>query len=197
MKTVKTELKFMNSQKRIAADIAECALFVALMVAAAFIKIPFPVPLTFQTVVSVLAGLLLGAKKGAAAMAVYAFMGLAGLPVFAAGGGIYYIFKPSFGYIPGFIAAAAVAGAVAGRANLPLWRYILAATVAFLANYLIGVPYCMVCAKIMGVENLANLLVTGNLIYMPKDAALSVLAAVVARKILPVLGCKIKNAKKG
>ena len=85
----------MNSQKRIAADIAECALFVALMVAAAFIKIPFPVPLTFQTVVSVLAGLLLGAKKGAAAMAVYAFMGLAGLPVFAAGGGIYYIFKPS------------------------------------------------------------------------------------------------------
>lgn len=184
----------MNSQKRIAADIAECALFVALMVAAAFIQIPFPlVPLTFQTVVSVLAGLLLGAKKGAAAMAVYAFMGLVGIPVFSAGGGIYYVLKPSFGYILGFIAAAAVAGVVAGRANLPLWRYILAAMAAFLADYLIGIPYCMVCAKLTGVENLTRLLIVGNLVYMPKDAVLCVLAAVVARKAAPALGAAIKN----
>ena len=56
---MKTKTKFL------AVDIAECALFVVLMVAAAYIQIPFPlVPLTFQTVISVLAGLLLGWKKG-------------------------------------------------------------------------------------------------------------------------------------
>ena len=52
--------------------IAQVALFVALMTASAYIQIPFPlVPLTFQTVIAVLSGLLLGAKKGAAAMSVF------------------------------------------------------------------------------------------------------------------------------
>lgn len=187
----------MASEKRVAADIAGCALFVALMVAAAFVQIPFPVvPLTFQTVVSVLAGLLLGAKKGAVSMAVYSFMGLLGIPVFSAGGGIYYVLKPSFGYILGFIASAAAAGAIAGKARLPLWRYILAATAAFLINYMIGIPYCMVCAKLIGVENLTALLITGNLLYMPKDAVLCILAAVISRKAAPALGAAVGNGKR-
>lgn len=181
-------------RKMLAADIAECALFVALMVAAAFIQIPFPlVPLTFQTVTCVLAGLLLGAKKGAISMVVYMVIGLIGLPVFTAGGGIYYVLKPSFGYILGFIAGAAVAGLIAGRAGLPLWRYIVGAIVAFLANYAIGIPYCIVAAHLLGVENLTGLLITGNLIYMPKDAALCALAAILARKVCPVIGTAVKK----
>ena len=92
------------NSRHIATDIAECAFFIVLMVAATYIQIPFPlVPLTFQTVVSVLAGLMLGAKKGIISMAVYCFMGLVGLPVFTAGGGIVYVLKPSFGYILGAI----------------------------------------------------------------------------------------------
>lgn len=185
----------MKSDKRfLASDIAECALFVALMVAAAFIQIPFPfVPLTFQTVVSVLAGLLLGAGKGAASMAVYAVLGLLGLPVFSAGGGIYYVLKPSFGYILGFILSAVVAGIIAGKANLPFWRYIVAAMAAFLADYAIGIPYCLICAKFLGVKDILNLFIVGNLLYMPKDAALCFLAAVLSRKVFPVLGAAIRN----
>lgn len=174
--------------KLIAADIAECALFVVLMVASAYIQIPFPiVPLTFQTVISVLAGLLLGWKKGVISMSVYCFMGLVGLPVFSAGGGIYYVLKPSFGYIIGFIAAAAVGGLIANKAQLPLWRYIVAALAAFLTDYAIGIPYCMVAAKLLGVENLTNLLLVGNLVYMPKDLALSILAAFLAKAVAPVV----------
>ena len=91
-----------------AADIAETALFVALMIAGVYIRIPIPVmPLTFQTVFAVLAGLLLGSKKGMIAMIVYAVLGLIGLPVFSDGGGFYYVIKPSFGYIIGFILTAA------------------------------------------------------------------------------------------
>lgn len=180
--------------KLLAADIAECALFVALMAAAAFIQIPFPlVPLTFQTVVCVLSGLLLGAKKGAISMTVYMFIGLIGLPVFTAGGGIYYVLKPSFGYILGFIVAAAVAGLIAGKAGLPLWRYIVGALVAFLANYAVGIPYCIFAAHLLGVENLTALFITGNLIYMPKDAVLCVLAAILARKVCPIIGTAIKK----
>lgn len=174
--------------KIIAADIAECAIFVALMAAAAYITIPFPlVPLTFQTVIAVLSGLLLGWKKGLISMSVYCFTGLTGVPVFAAGGGIFYVLKPSFGYILGFILSAAVAGLTAGRKDLPLWRYIVGALAAFVADYLIGIPYCIIAARLLNVENLLSLFITGNLIFMPKDAVLSFLAGLLAYKVLPVV----------
>lgn len=186
----------MKNKNTVAVNIAECGIFVALMTAAAYIQIPFPlVPLTFQTAVSVLAGLLLGAKKGAVSMSVYAFAGLAGLPLFSAGGGIYYVLKPSFGYILGFIAAAFVAGIIAGKADLPVWRYVVAAMAAFLVNYAIGIPYCIICAKFLGVQNLVNLLITGNLIYMPKDAALCALAAILSRRVCPAIGRAVKNRR--
>ncbi len=179
---MKTKTKFL------AVDIAECALFVVLMVAAAYIQIPFPlVPLTFQTVISVLAGLLLGWKKGTISMAVYCFSGLVGLPVFAAGGGIAYVLKPSFGYILGFIASAMTAGLIAGKPDLPTWRYIVAALAAFFADYAVGIPYCIAAAHFLGVDDLLKLLLTGNLVYMPKDAALSILAAMLAKTVLPVI----------
>ena len=127
-----------------------CALFVALMTAAAFIKIPFPlVPLTFQTVTAVLSGLLLGAKKGAASMAAYCFAGLLGLPVFTSGGGIHYVTMPTFGYIIGFIASAFIAGLIA-RDGTSVRRVTVAAIIAFLVDYIIGTPYCIVVAAIGG-----------------------------------------------
>lgn len=178
----------MDKDKRfIAADMAECAVFVALMAVAAYVQIPFPlVPLTFQTAISVLAGLLLGAKKGTVSMLVYALLGLLGLPVFSAGGGIYYVLKPSFGYIIGFVASAFTAGIISGGGK-SFWRYLTAALAAFLANYVIGIPYCLAAAHLLGVQNLAGLLLSGNLAYMPKDALLSILAAVIAYKAAPVM----------
>lgn len=168
----------------IASDIAECSLFTALMIAAAFIQIPFPLmPLTFQTAVAVLSGLLLGWKKGMIAMSAYLLMGLIGIPVFTAGGGIYYVLKPSFGYILGFIASAGVGGAICGKGKPTTARFVIAAVAAFLADYIIGVPYCMATGYMLGVADLTGLLITGNLVFMPKDAALSVAGAFVARGV--------------
>lgn len=164
--------------------IAECALFVVLMVVSAFIRIPFPpVPLTFQTVVAVLAGLMLGPGYGAAAVAVYVFMGLLGLPVFTNGGGFAYVLEPTFGYILGFVAAAFAAGLVRGR-SLALPRLIIAALAGFLVNYLIGVPYFMAIWHFyMNNGGLWGAVLTYNVLYMPKDIALCVLSAFLARTL--------------
>jgi biotin transport system substrate-specific component len=174
-----------------ATDIAECALFVAIMcIFTLFVKIPFyPVPLTFQTVISVLAGLLLGWKKGAISMAVYCLMGLIGMQVFSGfSAGITYVLKPSFGYILGFIASAAVAGLIAGKAKLPLWRYIVAALAAFLVNYIVGVPYFVLIWQFyLKGDSLWQYVVSYNLLYMPKDAVLCVVAAFVAYAVLPAI----------
>lgn len=182
--------------KIFAADVAECGIFVALMVVSAYVQIPFfPVPLTFQTVVCVMSGLFLGAKKGAASMAVYCFAGLTGLPFFSGGGGIFYVLKPSFGYILGFIAAAAVAGLIASKPNATFKRYALAAFAAFLVNYAIGIPYCLVAAKLLNVENLLSLFLSGNLLYMPKDFVLCALAAALAYKVAPVVNRRRNRLK--
>ena len=183
--------------KSTATDIAECALFVVLMIVSSYIQIPFPlVPLTFQTVTAVLCGLLLGWKKGVISMAVYCFTGLVGLPVFAAGGGIYYILKPSFGYILGFVFSALVAGLIINNKNASTKRCIIAAISAFLADYAVGIPYCMILAKCAGMQNLTGLFLTGNLVYMPKDFVLCVLAAFLAKAVLPIVRRRAKGTVK-
>ena len=68
---------------------AYTGLFTTLIILGAFIKIPVPViPFTLQFLFVSLAGLLLGAKYGGLSVFIYAALGLAGLPVFTAGGGI-------------------------------------------------------------------------------------------------------------
>lgn len=185
----------LKNGKLLAADLAECALFVALMVAATYISIPFyPVPLTFQTVVCVLAGLLLGAKKGFVAMLAYVVLGLIGVPVFSgASGGIYSVFKPTFGYIIGFVLAALVAGLVRGNAQkAQTWRYLLAAFVAFLVNYACGIAYFipMWIYYYGGLATWKQYLVLWNLLYMPKDLLLCAMAAYLSWRVVPAISIR-------
>lgn len=182
----------LNRGRRAAVDLAKCAIFVALMVVSAFIRIPFPlVPLTFQTVVAVLAGLLLGPVYGTAAVGVYIFMGLLGLPVFTNGGGFAYVVQPTFGYILGFAAAAFVAGALCGRrkaAQITLRGALLASVAGFLVNYIVGVPYFLLIWHFyMHNGGVWQAAVTYNLIYMPKDLALCLLAGFLAWRVRPLL----------
>lgn len=171
-----------------AVTLAQVAMFAALMVVGAYIRIPLPaVPLTFQAAISVLSGLLLGARRGAAAMAVYAFSGLIGLPVFASGDGFSYVLQPSFGYILGFIVAAAVAGMLAGRAPYRFRRLLVASLAAVLADYIFGVAYFIAVWLLNGYEGLWLAVAEYNLIYIPKDVLLCALAALVARHVLPVI----------
>ena len=75
-----------------------------------------PVPVTLQPLFVVLAGVLLGARAGAVAMAAYVTIGALGAPVFASGGaGLPWLLGPTGGYLLAAPAAAFVAGAVSGR----------------------------------------------------------------------------------
>ena len=94
-----------------AINLTYTAMFTTLIAAGAFIKIPVPVvPFTLQFLFTMRAGLLLGGKGGALSVALYMILGLAGLPIFAEGGGLWYLLKPSFGYIIGFCLASYVTG---------------------------------------------------------------------------------------
>jgi biotin transport system substrate-specific component len=119
------------------------SLFVALM-AQVRIPLPFtPVPLTGQTFAVLLVGAALGPRKGAAALLLYLFQGLIGLPVFAGGtSGLTVLLGPTGGYLVGFVVAAYLIGALAVRG---LDRRIPSALLIFLLGevviYLFGVAW--------------------------------------------------------
>jgi biotin transport system substrate-specific component len=72
-----------------------------------------PVPITGQTLGVLLAGAALGWRRAAAAMALYAVAGVAGVPWFAGHSSGYA--SASFGYVLGFFLAATLCGYLAER----------------------------------------------------------------------------------
>jgi biotin transport system substrate-specific component len=95
------------------------AMFVGLAAQVA-IPLPFtPVPVTGQTFAVLLTAAALGTWRGVASMLLYAAMGLVGVPWFAEGSTAFRegALVVTFGYIVGFIVAAAVVGWLAERGN--------------------------------------------------------------------------------
>ena len=72
------------------------------------VSIPFyPVPMTFQTFVVYFIAASMG-MIGFYSTLSYVILGLMGLPIFAAGGGIAYIMSPTFGFLYGMVLASLV-----------------------------------------------------------------------------------------
>ena len=79
------------------------------------IKIPFyPVPMTMQTFVVLMIGIIFGWKLGLATVSLYLFEGIIGLPVFSGtpenGLGLVYFTGPTMGYLLGFLVAVYISG---------------------------------------------------------------------------------------
>lgn len=92
------------------AIVISASLFVALC-ARVTVPLPFtPVPLTLQNFGVLAVGLLLGSRRGFAALALYLVEGACGLPVFSLGGGIAYLLGPTGGFLLAYPLAAFVAG---------------------------------------------------------------------------------------
>ena len=124
-----------------AREISFVALFAALTGIGGFIRIPVPVvPLTLQTLMVMVSGLILGGRLAALSQLVYIFVGLLGIPIFTQGGGPGYILQPTFGYLLGFICGAYVIGRLTEKRELLNRSFLLLALLAgTLAIYLPGV----------------------------------------------------------
>jgi biotin transport system substrate-specific component len=87
-----------------------------LLTASAKFKVPMPpVPFTLQTMVVALIAAGAGWRIGVATVALYLVEGLAGIPVFANGGGPAYVMSPTFGFLVGYLPMAWIIGRFADR----------------------------------------------------------------------------------
>lgn len=168
------------------------ALFAALTAVGAFIRIPVgPVPITVQTLFTILSGIILGAKLGALSQALYIIIGLLGLPVFAGGGaGLSYVANPGFGYLLGFIAGAYTVGKISELLGATSFVKLFYASLAgVLVVYIIGVPYLyIILVKVMGTNmSLPGVIKAGFIIFLPGDLAKCAVAAAAGQKIIPAL----------
>ena len=167
------------------------AMFAALTAIGAFIKIPIPyVPFTLQYLFCALAGVILGSKLGALSQIVYVMVGLAGVPVFTEGGGLSYIFKPTFGYLIGFIVAAYVIGKIREKIKELTFTKAMGMLLAGLFFvYLFGVTYLYISYNLYLGQPMSLYLAffNGFLVCIAGDLILTAFAAYVAVKIIPIL----------
>jgi biotin transport system substrate-specific component len=131
------------ARHRYAVDTALVLGGAALTGIAAQIAVPVPgspVPVTGQTFAALLIGTALGARRGFLALALYALVGMAGMPWFSEGssgaGGA------SFGYVLGMLLAATVVGGLARRGgDRSVLRTAGTMVVGSAIIYAVGVPY--------------------------------------------------------
>lgn len=167
------------------------SLFAALIAVGAFIKVPMPlIPFTLQTFFVMMAGTLLGAKYGAGSVLVYILIGLCGVPVFTGGGGLTYVFQPTFGYLIGFIFAAFFIGYIVHKDQRPSWKRLLAGDlVGLIIWYAFGIVYYWIIAKyyLGNPVAMSSLLVPFILLPLPGDLIKMTLAILLGKRLLPVL----------
>ncbi|MFE5089275.1 biotin transporter BioY [Streptomyces sp. NPDC056638] len=131
------------ARHRYAVDTALVLGGAALTGIAAQIAVPVPgspVPVTGQTFAALLVGTALGARRGFLSLAVYALVGMAGMPWFSEGtSGAGF---PSFGYVLGMLLAATVVGGLARRGgDRSVLRTAGTMVVGSAIIYAVGVPY--------------------------------------------------------
>jgi len=142
-----------------------------------------PVPFTLQTVAALLVGATLGSARGLLSMALYLVAGGLGLPWFAShshgwGG-------TSFGYIVGFVVAAAATGWLAERrADRHVLTTILMMIVGNLIIYVIGVSWLLHQVPSFSVGQGLHY---GMVVFLASDAAKTIAAALLLPAIWKVV----------
>jgi biotin transport system substrate-specific component len=115
-----------------AAIVVSASMFVALC-ARVTVPLPFtPVPLTLQNFGVLLVGLMLGSRRGFAALALYLIEGAAGIPVFnpAGPGGIAQLLGATAGFLLAYPFVAGLAGWIMERGKASFARAAAAGVLA-------------------------------------------------------------------
>lgn len=140
------------------------------------------VPITAQTLGVMLAGAILGARRGALSVGLFLALVAIGLPLLAGGrGGLGVFVGPSVGYLVGWVLGAYAVGWLTERGGAPYrlhWGVVANLVGGVLVVYLVGIP---------GVALLGDIPITAAAaqaaLYVPGDLVKVVVAAVVARGV--------------
>lgn len=174
-------------------DLTLCTLFTVLLIISSKIVIPTGlIPLTLQTCSMILIALLLHPKQILLTYSLYLTMGLAGLPVFANGGGISYILQPSFGFLLSFPIAAVMISTIAHHFHLHRFITLFPLCLAGIVTvYMIGCAYMYgILNFYMGAQkDIASIIAVGASPFIISDSISAALGCICALRLerIPVI----------
>jgi len=168
-------------------DLVHVALFAALTATLGLVP-PFPipaigVPITAQSMGAMLAGSVLGARRGGLSLLLFLALVAVGMPVLAGGnGGVGAFLTPAAGFLVAWPLSAFVVGALtrrlagAGSRFIPLLIANLAGGIGVM--YAIGIPWITMRTGVpLGAA------AAGSALFIPGDVVKAVLAAGVATNL--------------
>ncbi len=171
-----------RSKNNAAKDLALITMFTALICVLGFVSIPVGatgVPIVLQNVATILAGLVLGGRRGFLATGLFLLISLA-FPVLAGGRTLIQAFAgPSVGYLLGYLLGATAAGYIAYRAprdnkTIMAALFVVGGIVAVLLQYLFGAFGLMWRADM----NLGTAVAAQGAFILPDLAKLAVMVAI-------------------
>lgn len=174
-------------------DLAYIALFAAVVAVLGLlppVPVPgIPVPITAQTLGVMLAGSVLGAKRGGLALLVFLALVAMGAPILSGGrGGLGVFVGPSAGYLYSWPIAAMVIGLLTQlfwrRFNLA-WAMVANLIGGIAVIYAVGIPFTSLYGDVPLWASF-----TGSFAFLPGDLVKAVVASVVAvavRRAYPVI----------
>ncbi|CCM74666.1 biotin transporter BioY [Rhizobium mesoamericanum] len=173
-------------------DLVLSALFAAIIVALGIlppITLGFiPVPITAQSLGVMMAGVVLGARRGTIAVLIVLLLVAIGLPVLSGGrGGLAAFAAPTTGFLIGWVVAAFVTGYLSERL-VKAEQSALVQTVGFFFAAMIGGIGVLYACGIVYLAFAAQLGLSkaflGSMAFIPGDVVKAFVAALVGRAVM-------------
>ena len=164
--------------------ICQIGFFTALIAVLTQLSIPLPlgVPLTLQTLIIPIAGIILGPKYGFISVFIYLLIGALGMPVFSNfGAGFGHIIGPTGGFLVSFPFMAFMAGWGESKQNNGFLFFSLSLGSA--VNFLVGMSWFMVVTG----ANLPTAFTATVLPFIPTGILSIILASILGRTIKTAL----------
>ena len=167
-------------------DLALVAVFVGIMAALGLVPAFYPfgiaVPITAQSLGVMLAGAVLGARRGGLSLLVFVALVAVGLPLLAGGvGGLGVFATPRVGFLLGFPPAAFTVGLITERFGPTYslaWGLLANIVGGIVVLYVFGIAGMMVAGH-MSLDTATSV----SAVFVPGDLGKAVVAAVVARGV--------------
>ena len=173
-------------------DLVLSSLFAAIIVALGLLP-PIAlgiisVPITAQSLGVMMAGVVLGARRGTVAVLIVLVLVAIGLPVLAGGrGGVAVFAGPTAGFLIGWVFAALVTGYLSEMLVRPEQSALVQGVGFFLASFIGGVVvlYAFGIAYLAFVAQIGlSKAFSGSLAFVPGDVLKAVVAALVGRAVM-------------
>jgi biotin transport system substrate-specific component len=174
-----TQERWLESSRQVALVVG-ASLFVALCARITIPLLPLtPVPLTVQNMGVLLVGLLLGSRRGFAAMVLYLMEGMVGLPVFnpTGPGGVAQLFGATGGFLLAYPFVAFLAGFAFERGRKSFGRAALAGFLAEILLFVGGLSWLFVVT-----HSLAKAAYLGLYWFIAAEVIKVMLAAAIASR---------------